>query len=325
MTEPAIEFEGASLSYGGPMAVAGASLCIERGAFTGIVGPSGAGKTTILRAMLGAVPRVRGRIRVLGRTVTPGRPGHGIGYVPQIQTVDWNFPITVNEAVLLGRAMRTGPWPWPRARDKRDVARVLDRLGIGDLGDRHIRELSGGQQQRVFLARALIAEPQVLLLDEPTSGIDIKTRDEVLHLLGEINATGVTIVLTTHELNAVAAHLPEVVCVNRVVVAQGPPEQVFTPEILSATYGAEMQVVRQDGLLLVADIAPHRLREALHGHRHTHADGSAHVHEHLHAETDHVHHHPVGQSAAGDRQSPGEPAPPAPGSRSPAPEGVKRA
>jgi zinc/manganese transport system ATP-binding protein len=291
MSDPAIELRAATLSYYGAPAVADASLRVEPGAFTGIVGPSGAGKTTILRALLGAVPGVRGEVRVLGRAVTPGHPPPGVGYVPQIQTVDWNFPITVNEVVLLGRAMRTGPWPWPRARDKEDVARVLDRLGVGELGRRHIRELSGGQQQRVFLARALIAEPRVLLLDEPTSGVDIKTRDEVLHLLGEINAGGVTIVLTTHELNAVAAHLPEVICVNRGIVAQGPPEQVFTPQTLRATYGAEMQVVRQDGLLLVADIAPHALRDALHHHRHTHADGSTHLHEHGHEEGDHVHHH----------------------------------
>ena len=300
MTAAVIELQGASLGYGGPPAVEDATLRIERGAFAGIVGPSGAGKTTILRALLGGVPQVRGRVCVLGREIRPGRPGPGIGYVPQIQTVDWNFPITVNEAVLLGRAMRTGPWPWPRRQDTREVARILERLGIGGLGRRHIRELSGGQQQRVFLARALLAEPEVLLLDEPTSGVDIKTRDEVLHLLGEINAGGVAVVLTTHELNAVAAHLPEVICVNRGVVAQGPPEAVFTDETLSRTYGAEMQVVRQNGLLLVADAAPHRLRDALHHHHHTHDDGSTHVHDHSHEDGTHHHHHPV--TEVGSRQ-----------------------
>ena len=291
---PAIEFEAATLGYGGAPAVEDASLRIERGAFAGIVGPSGAGKTTLLRALLGGVPHRRGRVTVLGRDVRPGRPGQGIGYVPQIQTVDWNFPVTVNEVVLLGRAMRTGPWPWPRRRDTREAERILDRLGIGGLRRRHIRELSGGQQQRVFLARALLAEPEILLLDEPTSGVDIKTRDEVLHLLGEINAEGVTIVITTHELNAVAAHLPEVICVNRRIVAQGDPEDVFTPDVLSRTYGAEMQVVRHDGILLVADVAPHRLRDALHHHHHCHADSTVHVHDHAHEDGTHLHRHPVG-------------------------------
>jgi ABC-type Mn2+/Zn2+ transport system ATPase subunit len=292
MAPPAIQFDAVSLAYDRIPVVENASFRIEPGAFAGIVGPSGAGKTTILRALLGGVPRTRGRVSIFGHEIHTGRPAPGIGYVPQLQTVDWHFPVTVNEVVLLGRTMRSGPWPWPRRQDTRDVAQVLDRLGIGGLGRRHIRELSGGQQQRVFLARALISNPKILLLDEPTSGVDIKTRDDVLHLLGELNADGVTIVLTTHELNAVAAHLPEVLCVNRVLVAHGPPDDVFTPETLLNTYGAEMQVVRQNGLLLVADAAPHRLRDALHHHRHLHDDGSAHEHDHDHAE-DHTHHHAV--------------------------------
>lgn len=264
MNEPAIEFRSVTLAYDRTAAVRDASFSVARGAFTGIVGPSGAGKTTLLRAMLGAVPQTRGAVTVLGAAVHGGPP-RGIGYVPQIQTVDWSFPVTVNEVVLLGRAMRSGPWPWPRRQDTHDARRVLDRLGIGHLGRRHIRDLSGGQQQRVFLARALLADPRILLLDEPTSGVDIKTRDEILHLLAEINADGVTIVLTTHELNAVAAHLPEVLCVNRGIVAQGPPETIFTDEILSRTYGADMRVVRHNGLLLVADVAPH-------AHAHTGGD-----------------------------------------------------
>ena len=296
-----VAFDNVTLAYGGAPVVEDATLRIAPSSFVGIVGPSGAGKTTLLRAMLGGVPRVRGRISVLGSEVQPGRPPAGIGYVPQLQTVDWNFPVTVSEVVLLGRAMRTGPWPWPRRQDRQEAARVLARLGIGGLGGRQIRELSGGQQQRVFLARALLAEPHVLLLDEPTTGVDIKTRDEVLHLLGEINADGVTIVITTHELNAVAAHLPEVICVNRRIVAQGHPEEVFTPQTLSRTYGAEMQVVRQNGLLLVADAAPHRLRDVLHHHHHRHDDGSEHVHEHAHDDGSHEHHHPVTEGV-GSRQ-----------------------
>ena len=178
----------------------------------------------------------------------------------------------------------------PRS-DRLAADALLERLGIGGLGDRQIRELSGGQQQRVFLARALIADPLLLLLDEPTSGVDLKTRDEVLHLLADLNAQGTTIVLTTHELNAVAAHLPWVVCVNRTVVAEGDPDVVFTPAILNRTYAADLRIVRQDGSVLVADAAPHRLREAL---RHRH-DGYEHAHhehrgaDHVHAATDHVH------------------------------------
>jgi zinc/manganese transport system ATP-binding protein/zinc transport system ATP-binding protein len=126
-------------------------------------------------------------------------------------------------------------------------------LGIGALAKRHIRALSGGQQQRVFLARALISNPKILLLDEPTSGVDIRTRNEVLGLLAEINLTGVTIVLTTHDLNSVAAHLPQVICINRQVIAQGDPLEIFNEEVLEQTYGPGMRVVKQDGMLLIGD------------------------------------------------------------------------
>jgi zinc/manganese transport system ATP-binding protein/zinc transport system ATP-binding protein len=130
----------------------------------------------------------------------------------------------------------------------------------------------------------MIGEPALLLLDEPTSGVDLKTRDDILHLLADLNREGMTIVLTTHELNTVAAHLPWVVCVNRYVIAEGDPDEIFTAEILGRTYGAELRVVRQDGVVLVADAAPHRLREAI---RHRH-EGFEHAH-HEHADAAHEH------------------------------------
>ncbi len=288
---PVIEVEGLSCGSSSEPILRDVHARITAGQLVGLVGPSGAGKTTLLRALLGQVPRVAGRVRVLGREVRPGAPPSGVAYVPQLETVDWNFPVTVEEVVLMGRAMRMRPWPWPSRDDRRLMHRILDRLGIASLARRHIRELSGGQQQRVFLARALISEPQVLLLDEPTTGVDVTTRDEVLHLLGDLNRDGVTIVLTTHELNAVAAHLPWVLCINGSVIAQGDPDDVFTPEVLWRTYGAAMQVVRQDGLLLVADAAPHRLRQQLrHRHAHRHGEEAPHEHEHAHGD-DHHHHH----------------------------------
>lgn len=289
-----VELTNVNLGYDGAVVLRDVTMRIESGQFAGFVGPSGAGKTTLLRALLGMVPRVEGEVRVLGRAVRRGPPP-GVGYVPQLETVDWNFPVTVEEVVLMGRTMHMGPWPWPGRAHRQDMRRLLDRLGIGDMARRHIRELSGGQQQRVFLARALISNPRILLLDEPTSGVDIKTRDEVLHLLGDLNAEGVTVLLTTHELNAVAAHLPWVVCINGGIIAQGDPDEVFTAEVLSRTYGAEMQVVRKDGLLLVADIAPHRLRDQLrHHHSHAHHPEEGREHEHQHD-----HEHPVAVARVG--------------------------
>jgi zinc/manganese transport system ATP-binding protein/zinc transport system ATP-binding protein len=182
-----------------------------------------------------------------------------VGYVPQIGMIDWTFPVTVENVVVMGKQRQMTWLPWPSKRDKMDVGEMLERLGIGGLAKRHIRDLSGGQQQRVFLARALIGRPDVLVLDEPTASVDIRTRDEILHLLAEINETGITIVITTHELNSLAAHLPWVVGINRGVVAQGPPELVFTPDIMSRTFDAEMRVIRdaETGNLLVTEAGSH--------------------------------------------------------------------
>jgi zinc/manganese transport system ATP-binding protein/zinc transport system ATP-binding protein len=225
------------------------------GDFVGIVGPSGSGKTTLLRAMLGAVAVYEGSVLVDGQRA--GAAGVRAGYVPQIESVDWHFPVTVEEVVAMGLAARSGPLPWIDARNRAAARDVMARLGIDQLRRRHIRELSGGQQQRVFLARALVSRPRLLLLDEPTNGVDIKTRDDMLHLLDDLNRDGLTIVLTTHELNAVAAHLPWVVCVSGGIVAEGPPERVFTPSILGRTYKAEMNVIVHNGMTLIAEM-PHR-------------------------------------------------------------------
>jgi ABC-type Mn2+/Zn2+ transport system ATPase subunit len=287
---PLVRFDGVSCGYDGQPVLRDVDLAIARGGFVGIVGPSGAGKTTLLRAIVGAVPRVTGRITVGGRQARHGATP-GVGWVPQLETVDWNFPATVREVVLMGRWTEHRWRAWASVEDRRRVDGLLDRLGIGGLAGRHIRELSGGQQQRVFLARALIGDPDLLLLDEPTSGVDLKTRDDILHLLADLNADGITIVLTTHELNTVAAHLPWVVCVNGRVVAEGDPDEIFTSAILGRTYGADLRVVRQDGLVLVADAAPHRLRDAL---RHRHGDV-----EHAHHEHDPHDHHPHDDAALG--------------------------
>ncbi|MSQ14453.1 MAG: ABC transporter ATP-binding protein, partial [Dehalococcoidia bacterium] len=220
----------------------------------GLLGPSGSGKSTLLKAILGAVDIYSGQVLVNGIPADRRRPK--AGYVPQLETIDWNFPVTVEQVVTMGRTAEGGLFPWVRKLDKELACQMMDKLGILSLAKRHIRDLSGGQQQRAFLARALISSPDLLLLDEPTSGVDIKTRDEVLHLLDELNHQNVTVVMSTHELNAVAAHLPWVVCVNGRIIAEGPPSEVFTSETLKATYNAEMPVVQYNGITLVGE-SPH--------------------------------------------------------------------
>jgi zinc/manganese transport system ATP-binding protein/zinc transport system ATP-binding protein len=224
------------------------------GDFVGLLGPSGSGKTTLLRTILGATRLFGGTVTVQGVATSRKKPR--AGYVPQLETIDWNFPVTVEEVVMMGCTMNNPLFPWHRASNQRLARGMMERLGISHLRKRHIRELSGGQQQRAFLARALVSSPDLLLLDEPTSGVDIKTRDEVMHLLHDLNHQGITVILTTHEINAVAVHLPWLVCLNGHIVANGPPSEVITTENLLRTYGAEMPVVQYQGMPLVAE-SPH--------------------------------------------------------------------
>lgn len=240
-----VTFDHVTCRYSGEPVLEHIDLTVDFGAFVGVVGPSGSGKTTLLRALVGTVTPVHGEVH--------RSPGLVTAYVPQVETVDWNFPVTVAECVLMARTGAGRVWPWSSRAERTAVREVLDRLGIGDLGGRHIRELSGGQQQRMFLARALIREPDLLLMDEPTSGVDVRTRHEILHLLAELNRAGMTMLLTTHDLNGIAAHLPTVVCLNRRIVGVGPPGEVLCSDVLEATYGARMDVLEHAGMPVVVD------------------------------------------------------------------------
>ena len=241
-----VSLRSVSFGYGRTPVLQDVDYRVGSNDFTGIVGPSGSGKTTLLRLLLGTVAAGHGEVVRAARLA--------VSYVPQLETVNWNFPVTVGECVLMSR--RSGRLS-PRATqaERLEVAGVLERLGIAELSARHIRELSGGQQQRMFIARALLRRPQLLLLDEPTSGVDVGTRHEVLHLLDELNREGLAIVLTTHDLNGMAAHLPHLVALNRRVVAEGTPAEVIVPEVLERTFNARMDVLQHLGVPVVVDRA----------------------------------------------------------------------
>lgn len=247
MTAPVlVRLERTTLAYGRVPVMVDLDLILRADELVGVVGPSGSGKTTLLKAILGQLQPTCGSVT--------RAPGVRVGYVPQVETVSWSFPVTVEQVVLMARQGRL--LPWASASERREVAAMLERLGIGDLARRHIRALSGGQQQRVFLARALVNRPSLLLLDEPTSGVDVRTRHEILHLLGELHSDGLAVVLTTHDLNGMAAHLPDLICLNHTILARGRPHDVLNSTVLERTFGAPMQVLDHMGLPVVVDPSP---------------------------------------------------------------------
>ena len=289
MHHPIVEFKEVSYTYGEGAVLERVSLTIPEGAFVGVVGPSGAGKTTMLKLISGTTKPAAGSVQV-------GSNGGKVrlAVVPQIEAIDWNFPVTVEEVVLLGRAADRRLVPWAPASARAEAHEILDKLGIGKLAHRHIRNLSGGQQQRAFIARALMRKPELLLLDEPTAGVDVKTRHDILHLLHSLNHEGIAIVLTTHDLNAVAAHLPSLVCINRKLIAMGTPQEVLTPNVLSQLYGADMIVIQQEGMLLIGDV-PSAFKDEHARAQHPQETPAAHFGEqpppHHHGDADsHTHH-----------------------------------
>lgn len=264
--KPIIEISGVTCTYDQKLIFRGVDLNIYQGQFAGIVGPTGSGKTTLLKVILGIIKLDGGRIAINDgdMPINGRRPGF-VGYVPQIEVVDLNFPVTVEQVIMMGRYAAMGWLPWLGREDRDKVADLLVQLKIEDCAGRHIHSLSAGQLQRVFLARALIGEPKLLLLDEPTSGVDVSTQHDILHLLGELNHKGMTILITTHDLNSVAAHLPWIICFQRKIIAQGPPDEVFTPEILQLTYNAEMIVIKEGRFMLMTHATPLLHEDHRHG------------------------------------------------------------
>lgn len=246
-----IQLQDVSAGYKDSPVFTHLSLSIDEGQFMGIVGPTGSGKTTLLKTILGSHEPHGGKVFIDGKPVSKLPPGT-IGYVPQLETVDWSFPVTVEQVIMMGLFTNRPYWPWPSREEKIRVAEIADKLGIKAYLKHHIRDISGGQQQRAFLARALVSNPRLLVLDEPTSGVDIKTQHDVLHLLGHLNEDGITIILTSHDLNAVATHLPKVICFNKAIIAHGDTEEVFTREVLSKTYGGDLSVIHHEGHLIIA-------------------------------------------------------------------------
>ncbi|MFZ5593592.1 MAG: metal ABC transporter ATP-binding protein [Pseudomonadota bacterium] len=256
----AVSLNDVSVAYKNKVIFTHLSLEIPPGQFAGIVGPTGSGKTTLLKTILGTHQVFAGEVKLLEQRVDK-LPAGSIGYVPQLESVDWSFPVTVEQVILMGLYTNKRLLPWPTRQERNKVHHLARRLGIHDCLHHHIVNISGGQRQRAFLARALVNSPKLLVLDEPTAGVDIKTQHDVLHLLGDLNKDGITILLTTHDLNAVASHLPWVICFNGGLVAQGKPRDIFTNGILTKTYGGDIVIVKHGDHFLIANSTPLHLTE----------------------------------------------------------------
>lgn len=216
---------------------------VPEGSLVGIVGPNGAGKSTLLKAIMNLVPRASGRIEVFGQPYHKNR--HRVGYVPQRESVDWDFPVDALDVVTMGLYNQIG-WCLPVRKKHRQLAlEALDRVGIADLARRQISQLSGGQQQRTFLARALVQNADLYLMDEPFAAVDAATERAIVEILRELKHSGKTAVVIHHDLQTVPEYFDYVVLLNMRVVAHGGVEDVFTSENLQKTYGGRLTLLEE--------------------------------------------------------------------------------
>lgn len=234
--------EGLTVTYrNGVTALKDANFAIPRGTIAALVGVNGAGKSTLFKAIMGFLPAAAGEIGVLGQTVRQAIKAGIVAYVPQAEEVDWSFPVLVSDVVMMGRYGHMGLLRRPKPADHDAVAQALARVGMSDFADRQIGELSGGQRKRVFLARALAQNGQVILLDEPFTGVDVQTEEAIITLLRELRDEGRVMLVSTHNLGSVPEFCDQTVLVKGTVLNFGPTNEVFTKTNLEAAFGGVLR------------------------------------------------------------------------------------
>ena len=246
-----VQLEAVSVAYNGKLALKEISFSLAAGDSVAVVGPNGAGKTTLFRTIAGAMQPSRGEVRVYGHE--PG--GHiCIAYVPQRSEVAWDFPVTVQDVVMMGRIRKIGLFRWPRRKDWQFIRQAMRSVGVDQLTDRQIAELSGGQQQKVFLAQAIAQEAELVLLDEPLGGLDLPSQEAIFEILEQLKGQGVSVLVATHDLNLAAERFDRVMLLNRRMIAMGTPDQVLTQSNLVQAYGGHLHPVQgESGLLVLTD------------------------------------------------------------------------
>lgn len=246
VADEALVVEGLGVDFERTSVLRDINFRLPRGALVGVVGPNGAGKSTLLRAVIDLVPRRGGRVSVYGRPYPESR--QRVAYVPQRESVDWDFPVNVLDVVTMGIYRQIG-WCLPvRRRHRAAASEALERVGIAALANRQISQLSCGQQQRVFLARALVQEAELFLMDEPFAAVDAATENAIIRVLRQMKSAGKTVVVIHHDLPTVPHYFDRVLLLNRDLIAEGPVADVFTADNLRATYGGRFALLDADRL-----------------------------------------------------------------------------
>ncbi|NGZ76824.1 metal ABC transporter ATP-binding protein [Saccharibacillus alkalitolerans] len=240
-----LKVSGITVAYQKKAVVENVSFTLPEGRLVALIGPNGAGKSTLLKATLGLVPSIAGEVSIYGDTYKKMRSR--VGYVPQRESVDWDFPTDALDVVMMGRYGHLGWIKRPGRREKELAMSTLEKVGMADFAQRQISQLSGGQQQRVFLARALVQEADLYFMDEPFAGVDAATEKAIIALLGELKAAGKTVLVVHHDLSTVEEYFDHVLLLNKKLIAAGPTETTFTPELLHETYGGKLAIVSSNG------------------------------------------------------------------------------
>jgi zinc transport system ATP-binding protein len=242
-----VELEGVSVRFGEVVALEAVDLAVDAGDFLGVIGPNGSGKTTLLRVMLGLLAPDAGQVRLFGRPPAMFRQWERLGYVPQRVSLDTGLPATVEEVVETGLVASLGALGRLRASDRARVRGALDRVAMADHAARRIGDLSAGQQQRVLIARALVSAPELLVLDEPTGGVDPEAQSSFYGLLRHLNREqGVTLVLVSHDIGVVAHEVTKLACLSRRLVYHGPPANFMSQAALATLYGPSVRLVSHE-------------------------------------------------------------------------------
>jgi manganese/iron transport system ATP-binding protein len=249
---PMLEVAHLNVRYDHVTALEDVSFQLERGERVAVVGPNGAGKSTLFKVIAGVLQPTSGMVNVSGHV--PG--GHiCIAYLPQRSNVDWTFPVSVADVVMMGRIGKLGIFRWPKSSDWDYVHQCLDDVGLLPLAERQISELSGGQQQRMFIARALAQEAEIMLMDEPLSGLDVQSQEDIYAILDKLRLRAVTVMVATHDLDQAATHFDRAMLLNHRLLGFDQPGEVFTTERLVMAYGGHLRLVEngESGLLALGD------------------------------------------------------------------------